>query len=151
MRNSTFGELQKALSRTYSPSAADAILIHVGRACGKRSALRLKTTAHNEADLLTALVELKNEERWCSLSYEGLSLTDKRGKIIAENSFEAQGYGQSDAPVCWFLEGYLEGALSEISGATINLTQTECAAKGDQRCVFQIAQGGTTEHGSTGG
>jgi predicted hydrocarbon binding protein len=140
MRNGAFGELQKELERTFSRPAANVMLVRVGRACGKRSVLRLKTTIHGKVDLLNALTELKSEERWCTLSYEDFNLKDRCGKIVTKDSFEADGYGESETPVCWFLQGYLEGALSEITASAICLNQTSCVAKGDQRCVFEVTK-----------
>ena len=64
--------------------------------------------------------------------------TPEEDAIIVENSFTAYEI-ESDKPVCSFLEGYFEGILPKIlEKANVIVTETNCIAKGDKKCVFKI-------------
>lgn len=65
-------------------------------------------------------------------------ISDEKDVIVVENSFTAYEI-ESDKPVCCFLEGYFEGILPKILGkANIIVTETNCKAKGDKKCIFKI-------------
>jgi bacteriochlorophyll 4-vinyl reductase len=141
MRNITFADLKKGLEETFTPSAAAVILYKAGMACGRRSAERVvKHLKLRDETLLNAIVKLKVKEGWGSINFENLNLKKKLGNIIVKNSFEAEGYGKSDMPVCHFLRGYLAGVLSVALNTEINLIETACTAKGDPNCEFQIVE-----------
>ncbi|MEM2851230.1 MAG: V4R domain-containing protein [Candidatus Bathyarchaeia archaeon] len=146
MRNITFADLKKGLESTFTPSAAAVILYQAGMICGRRSAERLmkQLGLRNEA-LLNAIVKLKKREGWASINFKKVNLKEKLGSVIVKNSFEAEGYGKSDTPVCHFLRGYLAGVLSQALNTEINLTETACTAKGDPNCEFQIQKAQTNK------
>jgi hypothetical protein len=139
MRNITFADLKKGLEETFTHSAAAVILYKAGMACGRRSAERIvKQLGLRDENLLATIAKLKQKEGWASIDFKKVNLKKKLGTVIVKNSFEAEGYGKSDTPVCHFLRGYLAGALSITLNTEINLIETACAAKGDPNCEFQI-------------
>jgi bacteriochlorophyll 4-vinyl reductase len=98
----------------------------------------VKQLGLRDENLLATIAKLKQKEGWASIDFKKVSLKKKLGTVIVKNSFEAEGYGKSDTPVCHFLRGYLAGALSITLNTEINLIETACAAKGDPNCEFQI-------------
>ncbi len=61
---------------------------------------------------------------------------------IWTNSYEAENhlksFGICDHPVCWTLTGYATGYTSSFFGMELLAIETECIAKGDSRCYFEI-------------
>ncbi|MCM2314937.1 MAG: sigma 54-interacting transcriptional regulator [Thermoanaerobaculia bacterium] len=63
--------------------------------------------------------------------------------VVVRDSYEAEQHllhvGQSDAPVCWSLSGFVSGYLSFCRGDDVYARETRCRGKGDAVCHF-VAQ-----------
>jgi rsbT co-antagonist protein RsbR len=61
---------------------------------------------------------------------------------IWRNSYEAEllvaDSGTSDEPVCHTLTGYASGWCSSFFGSPLLAIETQCAAKGDPHCAFEV-------------
>ncbi len=135
MRDSTFADFKNILEERFS-TGAFAIFYDVGKGCGVRSCERLMQEHSSTSGLLEGIVQRKREERWGELRFE-LS-PDGTGKVFMTDCFEARQYGASKQPICYFFKGYLEGFLSRAFRRPLKVTETECLAKGDKGCIFQI-------------
>ena len=137
--NADFAEFQKRLEQIFSSSAVSVMLYEGAKACGERSAERLRNQlGMNVVDLLNAFARMKETEGWGKIEFRDFVFSDVHGRVIVRDSFEAKEYGKSHTSICHFIRGYLAGALSTILNAEIGLIETKCAAKGDDYCEFQI-------------
>ena len=137
--NADFAEFQKRLEQIFSPSAVAVILYEAAKACGEKSAERLRNQlGTNAVELLNAFARMKETGGWGKIEFKDLVFSKAHGRVIVKDSFEAKEYRKSHIPVCHFIRGYLAGALSTILNAEVSLTETKCAAKGDDHCEFQI-------------
>ena len=59
------------------------------------------------------------------------------GRITVEDSAEAR-YRRSKEPVCVFLRGILEGALTEALGIEVKVMECKCAGAGAEHCEFHF-------------
>lgn len=62
------------------------------------------------------------------------------GEALLANDFEAGAWqGRATGSVCHWIRGFLSGALSSLTGHTLQVSEPECQAKGDPHCrmVFQ--------------
>lgn len=78
-------------------------------------------------------------------SSAGMGKFELEGKtrIRVYNSFNACNCYQEKKPICYFLEGYLEGVLSQLFGVNISVKEVSCAAMNGNSgnyCVFAVAE-----------
>lgn len=131
-----FAQLQKRLEELFGLSAAHAILYAGGNACGISSARRLREQSKLECDLLLdAFLKLKKKECWGEMEFRPSNPGDLM--VIVKGSFEARGYGKFEKPVCWFLLGYLDGALTTIMKREVKLVEVACITQGEPYCIFK--------------
>jgi predicted hydrocarbon binding protein len=57
------------------------------------------------------------------------------GLLTSPDWAEAEGEGESH-PACAFSSGLLAAVLSRAAGGSVAVLETECRARGDQRCSF---------------
>jgi predicted hydrocarbon binding protein len=63
----------------------------------------------------------------------------KKFSITIENTPFAKLYGTTNEPICHIIRGLLAGAASIITkDTTIECIETNCIAKGDKTCTFEI-------------
>jgi len=78
---------------------------------------------------------ITDEGGWGHLTFE---LSSMPLRVLLENSQEARWLGPSDRPTCQFYTGIVAGYASTISGEKLVCVETECAAMGAPRCVFEL-------------
>ena len=64
--------------------------------------------------------------------------SEPRIKLKVENSANADGYSESDEPVCHFTRGILAGAVSVLFDQDMDCVENKCIAQGDEYCEFEI-------------
>ncbi|KYH38256.1 MAG: hypothetical protein AYL30_005460 [Candidatus Hecatellales archaeon B24] len=129
-----FGDMQRALERLFA-SGAQVILYESGIECGRRSYQRhMKGKVHAKA-VTSALRRLKLMERWGKFKIDL-----EKGVILVKDSFEADGYGGSDVPVCHFMRGYLTGFFTEYLKKEVKIVEEQCEAQGKPYCLFRIVE-----------
>ena len=68
------------------------------------------------------------------------------GKVRASSSHFVEGWlaglGQSERNVCTFTEGYVQGMIHAITGASVQVREVECMARGATCCRFEVERGG---------
>ena len=63
----------------------------------------------------------------------------EEGEIVLrvwDNAFAKKG--SSKTPSCFFLKGFIQGILGELTGKCVEIEETKCISKGDEYCEFQI-------------
>jgi len=122
-----------------SPGTARRVIHDIGESCGRRSYRRImkRYSFLSKLAVLEKIREIKAEERWGIVDFEGLDLEKQQGRIIVKNSFEAKE-SEKTQPVCHFFRGYLSGFLTSVFGMEIHMIEETCLAKGDQYCEFEV-------------
>ncbi|MEM2851395.1 MAG: V4R domain-containing protein [Candidatus Bathyarchaeia archaeon] len=138
LRISTFAEFKKRLETLFGKDAAATILFEAGRACGKRSALRVSSGSKKDVNsILEQIRKIKRDEKWCKVDFNRFDIERGAGVVIMKDSFEGLGYSNPGEPVCHFLRGYFSGVLSYLCKADIVLIEVKCIAKGDPYCELR--------------
>ena len=65
------------------------------------------------------------------------NLADGTAEVRLEESFECSGR-KLGAPYSQFLRGYLGGAFEVLARRPVECAETQCVAKGDEACVFEV-------------
>jgi CheY-like chemotaxis protein len=58
--------------------------------------------------------------------------------IDVENSAFAEAYGKTSGGVCHLIRGVVSGLATAIFGKNITASETNCIAKGDEKCSFVV-------------
>jgi predicted hydrocarbon binding protein len=61
----------------------------------------------------------------------------KKGMVTIENCFSSREF-RGDGPACYTVCGMLEGILSQILMEEVHVTEIECLANYQDRCIFRI-------------
>jgi predicted hydrocarbon binding protein len=122
-----------------SPGTAMRVIHDIGETCGRRSYRRIMERYQplSKSALLETIREIKAEQRWGIIDFQGLDLENQQGMIIVKNSFEAKEREKTQ-PFCHFFRGYLSGFLSHVFDRAITVVEEACLAKGDQHCQFKV-------------
>lgn len=76
---------------------------------------------------------------WGILNLEAANLDTKTAEIHIKDGFEcADSRNTSSAPQCHFIRGLLTGWFSQLFETKIEVTETQCIAKGDPVCIFRV-------------
>lgn len=71
---------------------------------------------------------------------EIIHLGDSGGKIAVHDSFECKDAKVTGQPYGALVRGIIAGVFAEVFGKPFQVEETECIAKGNARCVFEIRQ-----------
>ncbi|XRH74744.1 MAG: V4R domain-containing protein [Candidatus Methanosuratincola verstraetei] len=71
---------------------------------------------------------------------EVIHLGDSGGKIAVHDSFECEVAKVTGKPYGALVRGMIAGIFAEVFGKPFQVEETECIAKGDKRCVFEIRE-----------
>lgn len=139
------GETHKQLIESLGDQASQ-VLLQAGESAGKLAASGVPA-------LTTTLgVQLSPQliaQRFYDLQVFGwatvaaLRVDDQfAGEALLADDFEASAWnGKATTSVCYWIRGFLTGALSSLTGHPLQVSEPECQGKGDQYCrmVFQRA------------
>jgi predicted hydrocarbon binding protein len=144
VRPATVVELLKAAEEMHGVDGARALFIAAGTAGGSQAA-----TAYAKADPDPRVVSATMAQKgtgigWGKIRVEHAEVAGSELRFSAEFSPFAEGYGESDHPVCHFLTGALTGLGRTVLGADAVGEETACAAMGAPRCEFRIARADTS-------
>ncbi len=125
-------------------SGGDAFLYYEGLATGRgfgrlhrsaAEAVGLKDPAEIYRRVSTAAFQ------WAGFGrIEVIHLGDSGGKIAVHGSFECEGAKVTGQPCGALVRGIIAGVFAEVFGKPFDVEETECIAKGDKRCVFEIRE-----------
>jgi PAS domain S-box-containing protein len=142
------GGMRRELMDNLGWEVTRGILERVGYRCGRRDAcqLRRRYSWLSEDELLRAGLRLHYLEGMAKVHLDRFELDrgEKRLQVSGEwfDSFEAEQhlnqYGIGSRSACWTLEGYTSGYASEFLGEDVVCLETNCRAKGDSVCRFEL-------------
>jgi predicted hydrocarbon binding protein len=122
-------------------SSAQVILYQVGEAAGQRvfdsveAVVGFDFIRKNVAratSLFTAL-------GWGILNLKAVDLDAKTAHIHIQDGFEsADSRNMAITPQCHFVRGLMAGWFSRLFASKIDVIETQCVAKGNPACVFQV-------------
>ena len=124
------------------------ILERIGYRGGRRNARQLKRRYAwpSDEEWLRAGLRLHYLEGMAKVHLDRLEFDRSNGRLHVtgewQDSFEAEQhleqYGNGSRSVCWTLEGYASGYASEFYGEDVICLETDCRAKGDPSCKFEL-------------
>ena len=121
--------------------SAHVILYQVGEASGQRMFDSAKGVAgvdfitKNVARSLGLFIALG----WGILNLTAVDLSAKTARIQVQDGFECADYGNVGiTSQCHFLRGLLGGWFSGLFESKIDIIESQCVAKGNPACVFQV-------------
>ncbi len=130
--NSIFGPESKS---------AQVITHQLGEAGGQRVFESTKAVIGGEfiRKNVARTLNLFNTLGYGILNVESISLDSKTAEIRIKDGFESAGSRNVSAePQCHFIRGLLAGWFSQLFESKIDVIETQCEAKGDSDCVFQV-------------
>jgi DNA-binding NtrC family response regulator/predicted hydrocarbon binding protein len=142
-----FAQLRRDLINNIGPAAARGILTRFGFFAGQADAATMKRVFKWDSTYEL----LKSGPKFLSLlgsaetSIDNFEYDDKNGifnmRVVLTNSGEAEEhiteFGQSKAPVCWILTGFLSGFASYCLNKNIYFREDKCRAFGSRKCVVE--------------
>ena len=76
------------------------------------------------------------------------------GVVTASTAHFVEGwntiFGRRDEPVCTFTEGYIQGAIHAVTGATVSVRESACLISGHDKCRFEVMARPTSGTCATG-
>jgi predicted hydrocarbon binding protein len=122
-------------------SSAQVILHQIGEAGAQRvfEAVKALTGADFIRKNVTSAINLFTAVGWGILTLKTVNLDTKTAEIHIKDGFEsADSRNTSSAPQCHFIRGLLRGWFSQLFETKIEVTETQCIAKGDPVCIFRV-------------
>lgn len=139
------GETHKLLLESLGEQAAK-LLEQAGESAGKLAASGVPALVGNLGIQLSPQLI---QQRFYDLQVFGwatvvaLHVNDQfHGEALLADDFEATvWHGQAHSSVCYWIRGFLAGAVSSLTGQALRVSEPECQAKGDRYCrmVMQSA------------
>jgi predicted hydrocarbon binding protein len=138
IRPETIVGFQKTIEKHSLKGAQDA-LFQGGYQGGYLSAKKFKEM-HNLSDRETIdfMMTMGAEIGWGHFQLIEYDFKNRKLQIKVENSAFAQAYGNAKQGVCHLINGVLSGLATVLFGRNCMGSETECLAKGDKHCIFQI-------------
>jgi predicted hydrocarbon binding protein len=141
IRPETITGFQKAVTESWG-EGADEKLFAGGFAGGSLSSKKYRELHHfTDYEIIEFMMNMGNQIGWGSFNLERYDPQEKRLRVSVAYSPFAESYGSSSMGVCHLIRGVLAGMASVIFETDCTSTETECLAKGDQRCLFVIEAG----------
>lgn len=137
LRVDSFGVVLKRLYEKFGTGAA-VILYEIGVAAGESKAKSvMKKHRIDKLSILKLIMAERSAKGWCLAEVEDFS--SKKVTLKVNDLFECMPFkGKQDNAVSQFFRGYLAGICRLICGKEVSVTETECIAKGDPVCKFNI-------------
>lgn len=145
---SDIGNLMRALDEMYGPRGGRGLALRAGRACFKYG-IKEFGPVMGIADLAFRLLPLNMKmkagaevfaDTFNKFSDQIVKLTEEDDRFIWQNMRCPMCWGRKiETPCCHLAVGILQEALYWVSGGrNFDVTQTTCAASGDEVCTFVI-------------
>ena len=131
-----FAELEEGIKRLLKAT------VPIRLAARKPGGIMIKEVANitglSGKNLIELFLGILQATGWGRFTLSEFNAELHSGRIIVEESAEAR-YRRSEEPVCVFLRGILEGALTEALGVEIRVKEHTCAGAGAAHCEFHFA------------
>ncbi len=142
------GKMRRELIDSLGWESARGILKRAGYQCGLHDArqLRDRYSWSSDEEWFLAGPRLYCLEGMAAVRLDQMAIDKAGGEFHISGewikSFEAdehlRQYGAGSRSVCWILEGYTSGYATECFGRDVLCLETQCRAKGDSLCRFEI-------------
>jgi predicted hydrocarbon binding protein len=138
IRPETIIAFQKGLEKEIGVKAQQ-ILFESGFTGGTLSSKRYREVfSFSDEEIVRFMVKMGPQIGWGRFELERFDLDQKRLIVKVLHSPFAESYGPSGSGVCHFIRGVLAGTTSVIFGEKKEGKETDCIAKGDPFCRFDI-------------
>ncbi len=138
IRPETLAGMQKAMERV-SGTEANEIIFQGGFDGGYLSARKYKEIhGFRDEEILDFMVRMGSQIGWGVFH---LALFDPVAESICievRNSPFAEAYGKASEGVCHLIRGVVSGLATAIFGKNSTASETNCIAKGDEKCSFVV-------------
>ena len=135
MGGSTFRDLIKGIEGILE-SGATVILMEAGKHAGEEFAKTLLSKGMKKEELPAALETFFTQSGWGKI-HTDVDFAKQKVVIRIKNSATAR-QTKAKEPVCHFIRGYIAGTLHAIFHINTDCIETQCLAKGDPFCEFQV-------------
>ena len=138
IRPETLACMQKTMEKVCGEEANE-IIFQGGFDGGYLSAKKFKEThGFSDEETLNFMIRMGSQIGWGLFH---LTLFDPvAGKICIEvkNSPFAEAYGEARGGVCHLIRGVVSGFSTAILGEKVTASETNCIAKGEEKCLFVV-------------
>ena len=111
---------------------SDSVKMH-----GKKSAESYQALGAEETEtLLSSICHTAPQLGWGRWTFR-IDPENQTLHLSVQNSPFAEGFGQSDIPVCAAITGMVSGVAELIFGKEVGGCEKECVARGDYQCRFE--------------
>ncbi len=138
IRPETIAQFQRAILRNCGQDS-DRAFFEGGFAGGRLSAKRYKELLNfSDNEIIAFMMHMGSQIGWGRFMLERFDLEKRILQVSVTHSPFAAAYGRSDGGVCHLTRGVLAGMASVLFDKDCTSAETECLAKGDERCLFVV-------------
>ncbi|MEM1558008.1 MAG: V4R domain-containing protein [Thermoproteota archaeon] len=137
LRVESFGAILKRLYEKFGTGAA-VILYEMGLGMGESKFKSVVNRYHvDKQTALKIILAERSAKGWCIAQLEDFNKNNV--VVVAKELFECLPFKDSqEKQISQFFRGYLAGIFQQLYGKNVNVTETECIAKGDSFCRFVV-------------
>ena len=136
IRPETLAGIQKAMEKVCAEQT-DEIMFQGGFRGGYLSAKKYKEMGNlSGEEILDFMVKMGSEIGWGAFNLVLFDPVSERISIEVKESPFAEAYGQASRGVCHLIRGVVTGLAAAIFDKDMDSSETNCIAKGDEKCAF---------------
>ncbi len=122
------------------------MIFEMGMSCGMdRIGFLFKDSQEEPRAVIDQSLELLSATGWGRGSIVHYNPSGPALSIAVQSNFECTGVS-SQKPTSNFLRGVFQGAVGAILGEGFECRETQCVAKGDKQCLFEISRLAQPQH-----
>ena len=138
IRPETIVGFQKTIEK-HSPQGARDALFQGGYQGGYLSAKKFKEMQNfSDTETIDFMMAMGAQIGWGHFDLIDYDLESRKLQIRVANSAFAEAYGDATEGVCHLINGVLSGLATVLFERDCKGSETECLAKGDKHCTFNI-------------
>jgi predicted hydrocarbon binding protein len=139
IRPETIVGFQKTIEKHSRTGAQDA-LFQGGYRGGYLSAKKYKEMQNlSDSQTISFMMTMGAEIGWGNFKLIEYDFENRKLQIRVENSAFAETYGDATEGVCHLISGVISGLASVIFSINCTASETQCLAKGDECCEFNVS------------
>ena len=139
IRPETIVGFQRTIEQHSRKGARDA-LFQGGYQGGYLSAKKFKEIKNlSDTETIGFMMTMGAEIGWGHFELIEYDFEKLKLNVRVENSAFAEAYGDATEGVCHLINGVLSGLATVLFGRNCEGSETQCLAKGDRHCIFNIS------------
>ena len=139
IRPETIVGFQKTIEK-HSRTGAQEALFQGGYQGGYLTAKKYKEMQNlSDSRTISFMMTMGAEIGWGNFQLIEYDFENRKLQIRVENSAFAEAYGDATEGVCHLISGVLSGLASVIFSINCTASETQCLAKGDECCEFNVS------------